>query len=105
MSEIKDLQSFVLWDREYKTLIPKKYQDRKAWAPVQPKLIQSIIPGTIREVFVKEGQTVKKGDTLLILESMKMMNQVKASVDGKVNKIHVTTNEKIAKNHLMVELS
>jgi biotin carboxyl carrier protein len=54
---------------------------------------------------VKEGQAVKKGDSLLILESMKMMNQVKAPVDGKVKKIYVASNEKIAKNHLMVELS
>ncbi len=45
--------------------------------------------------FVTVGQTVKKGDTLCILEAMKMMNQVQAETDGKVSEILVDNAEPV----------
>ena len=43
--------------------------------------------------FVKVGDTVKKGDTLCIIEAMKMMNEVKAPVNGMINKIYFTDED------------
>jgi acetyl-CoA carboxylase biotin carboxyl carrier protein len=45
--------------------------------------------------FVTVGQTVKKGDTLCILEAMKMMNQVQAETDGKISEILVDNAEPV----------
>lgn len=102
MSE-KDFKTFQMWEREYKTLYTKKFLERKPYKAPDPKMINSFIPGTIREIKVKEGQTVKKGEPMLILESMKMLNLVRVPIDGKIKKISVSIGETIPKNHLMVE--
>ena len=59
------------------------------------KGIQSPLPGVILEIKVKEGDTVKRGQTLLILEAMKMENDIKADRDGKVTSIKVSKGESI----------
>ena len=57
--------------------------------------IKSPLPGVILEIKVKEGDTVKRGQTLLILEAMKMENDIKADRDGKVTSIKVSKGESI----------
>lgn len=57
--------------------------------------IKSPLPGVILEVKVKEGDTVKRGQTLLVLEAMKMENDIKADRDGKVKEIKVSKGESI----------
>ena len=65
-------------------------------APAAPKVpagegtIVAAMPGTITDVKVKTGDAVKRGDTLLILEAMKMENEIKAPCDGTVATIEVT---------------
>lgn len=51
--------------------------------------ITSRVPGKIKEVKVSEGQSVKRGDTVIIMESMKMEIEVKANKDGVVKAIYV----------------
>ncbi len=98
-----ELKTFTLWEREYKTLYTKKFEKRKKYEAVNPNKALSFIPGVIQKIHVKEGQKVKKGEPMLVLESMKMMNLVRVPVDGVVAKIYVTTGEKVPKNQLMVE--
>lgn len=57
--------------------------------------IKSPLPGVILEIKVKEGDMVKRGQTLLILEAMKMENDIKADRDGKVTSIKVSKGESI----------
>ena len=64
----------------------------------------SFIPGTIVDVFVKEGQEVAEGESLMILEAMKMKNQITMPFDGTVKKIHVKKGEKIPNKYLMLEI-
>jgi biotin carboxyl carrier protein len=104
MSEKIELQTLHLWDTDYKTTFTKKFENRKPYQIPNPYMIASFIPGTIREIKVKVGQKVVKGEPMLLLESMKMLNLVRVPIDGKVKKIYVTADEKIPKNHLMVEL-
>ena len=89
----------------FKTGLTEKFKNRKEWVKPDPAKIHAIIPGTIIDVFVKNGQTVKKGETLLILEAMKMQNQILMPFDGKIKKVLVQAEEKIPKNHLMIELA
>lgn len=57
--------------------------------------IKSPLPGVILEIKVKEGDTVKRGQTLLVLEAMKMENDIKTDRDGKVTAIKVSKGESI----------
>jgi biotin carboxyl carrier protein len=89
----------------FKTGLTKKFINRKQWVSPDFKKITAIIPGTIIDVYVKNGQKVKKGETLLILEAMKMQNQIIMPFDGKIKKVYVKADEKIPKNYLMLELA
>jgi biotin carboxyl carrier protein len=63
--------------------------------------IKSPMPGTIISINVKEGDTVKNGDTLFILEAMKMENEITAEKDGIVTKIIVTKGTLVATNDVL----
>lgn len=52
--------------------------------------IKAPMPGTISDVRINQGQNVKKGDVLIILEAMKMENEIMSPKDGTVKSIHVT---------------
>jgi biotin carboxyl carrier protein len=66
--------------------------------------IKAPMPGLVLSVKVKEGDEVKKGDGLLILEAMKMENLIKAQSEGKVKKIHVAQGAKVEKNQPLIEM-
>jgi biotin carboxyl carrier protein len=88
----------------YKTFLTKKYKNRKKWEEPNPKKFYSQIPGTVIKIYVDEGQKVKEGELMMVLEAMKMKNKIYFIADGIVNKIYVKENEKIPKGHLMVEI-
>ena len=81
-----------------------KAEAPKAAAPADGYKVTSPLPGSIIKVMVSEGQDVKKGDTLLTLESMKMENAVMADRDGKVAKIAVTAGQTVMQDDLLVVL-
>lgn len=57
--------------------------------------VKSPLPGVILELKVKEGEEVKKGQTVLILEAMKMENNINAHKDGKVTAINVKPGDSV----------
>ena len=57
--------------------------------------VDAPMPGKIVEVKVSVGQSVKAGDTLLILEAMKMQNEIAADADGTVKAINVTAGQSV----------
>lgn len=62
----------------------------------------SEMPGKIVKVFVKPGQHVKTGDPLLIMEAMKMENEMRAAVDSKIKSIHVADGDTVDTGVLLV---
>jgi len=88
---------------EYQTQLTRKYLTRKKYVPADPSLLSTAIPGVVRDVFVKEGTRVKKGDKVLLLEAMKMMNNIQAPVDGTVDKIFVIVGQQVAKNESLIK--
>ena len=68
------------------------------------KHIKSFLPGTIVEVKTSVGDTVKKGDVLIIFDAMKMHNRIIAATSGKVKSVNVKQNDTVPKDFLMVEL-
>lgn len=66
--------------------------------------IGASIPGTIYKLLVKEGDLVQEGDSIAIIEAMKMETNVVSSVDGKVEKIYVKEGEQVKSGQLVVKL-
>jgi biotin carboxyl carrier protein len=64
--------------------------------------IKAPMPGLIRGISVSVGDEVKKGDTVLILEAMKMENIIKSPADGVVKKIAVHPGDSVEKNQLLI---
>ncbi|MGP1526475.1 MAG: acetyl-CoA carboxylase biotin carboxyl carrier protein [Candidatus Cryptobacteroides sp.] len=69
------------------------------------KQITSPLPGVIIEVSVKEGQTVKAGQKVAIIEAMKMENEISASNDGTVTAIHVAKGDSVLEGAPIVTIA
>ena len=95
---------FAITARKYKTLLTEKYRTRTPWTNPSAYEVHSYIPGTIIEIFVKEGEIVEEGSALLLLEAMKMQNRIEMPFTARIKKIHVTSGIKIPKRTLMIEL-
>lgn len=66
--------------------------------------LKAPMPGLVVAVPVSEGQDVKKGQVLLILESMKMQNELKSPRDGKVHRIKVKAGESVEQKQTLLSL-
>ncbi|MDO8365310.1 MAG: biotin/lipoyl-containing protein [Saprospiraceae bacterium] len=66
--------------------------------------LKAPMPGLVLNVMVQTGQVVSKGDTLLILEAMKMENVIKAASDGIIKSVAVHKGAAVEKGHLLLEM-
>lgn len=66
--------------------------------------LKAPMPGLVVNVLVEEGQQIHKGDTLVVLEAMKMENSLKASADAVIKKINVTKGNTVEKNQVLIQL-
>lgn len=72
---------------------------------VKTNSIKAPMPGIILSVNVEENQTVKEGETLLILEAMKMENAITAPKDGIIKSIFAKSGETVEKGVLLIEMA
>ncbi len=95
------------WLRAYGGLHPIEVQDLEA-AAYQPRSgdgrVKAPIPGLITHVLVAPGQEVTIGQTLLILEAMKMENEIRSPCAGRVSEVMVTSGQGVARNDVLVEV-
>jgi biotin carboxyl carrier protein len=73
--------------------------------PSGPSPIVAPMPGLVMRVGVEEGQTVRAGQGLVIVEAMKMENELSTAVDAVVTRIHVAEGQAVEKDQLLVELA
>ena len=104
MADQESNQIIIVHSAKYQTTYNKKYINRKVWVEPNFNHINSYIPGTIISILVKEGQVLKAGESILILEAMKMYNDVQMPFKGKIVKVNIEKGQKIPKNFLMVEI-
>ncbi|MDY0254714.1 MAG: biotin/lipoyl-containing protein [Tenuifilaceae bacterium] len=79
----------------------------KTSAPSAPKgagYVKSPLPGVILDLYVKEGEIVKKGQKLLCLEAMKMENNIDSDKDGKIVKINVNKGDSVMEGDILVTI-
>lgn len=100
----KEMKSLVVQGAVYQTTLTWKFENRVKYVTPNPNHIYSFIPGTVIDIFIKPKQKVKEGETLLLLEAMKMQNQVRMPFDGQILKIHVKKDQVIPKKYLMIEI-
>jgi len=77
---------------------------KPAAAPAGATTVEAPMPGNIWKVIAKEGQEVKSGDVLIILEAMKMENEIVAPADGVVASIHVAEGAAVNGGDVLVSL-
>jgi biotin carboxyl carrier protein len=76
----------------------------RAGAAPGPKPVRAPMPGLIVRIEVAEGDRVKAGQGVIIVEAMKMENELKAEAAGTVRHIHVASGETVEKGQVLVEL-
>ena len=67
--------------------------------------IHALMPGRVLEVTAREGDEVSPGAVLLIVEAMKMQNEIRATREGRIIKVAVTAGQAVDKGTLLVEIS
>lgn len=101
-----DLDSIVL-DGEFFPVEVQKIDDRKTsqhgYSPDAGK-IKAVLAGKIISMHVENNQKVKKGDLLLVLEAMKMENEIRAPFNGIISKVNVESGNLVIKDEILVEL-
>ena len=102
--ESNNLEILQLENGEYRTTLTDKFRNRKRYVAAK-HVVTAAIPGTIISVLVKQGQEVKRGDALCILDSMKMNNIIFADGNGVVCDIHVKEGDVVGKDALMMEFA
>jgi len=87
----------------YQTRLTAKFTNRKSWKRPEERKVVAVIPGTIQRLMVAEGDEVAEGSPLMILEAMKMLNEVRAPVQGVIKKIYIKEGEQVSKDLLLLE--
>jgi len=104
LPETAELTTLMIHGSTYETTLTKKFQMRKRWTPHDSKCVVCVIPGVIQKLYVKSGSTIHRGEPLLVLEAMKMQNDIVAPSEGKVKKIFVELGAQVAKGQVLLEL-
>ena len=114
VEDLKDGQMKVTVNGQtYQVEVPHKKAKgpHVAMAPAAPaaqaggtKNVNSELPGTVTKINVNAGQHVKRGDVLLVIEAMKMANEIVSEVDGTVQRVAVTQGQSVNQGDLLVEM-
>jgi len=91
----------VALQNQFDALLKQLGMDKLAAGKVNN--LKAPMPGLVLRMNVKVGDTVKKGDALLVLEAMKMENVIKAAGDGVVKKITATEKTAVEKGAVLIE--
>jgi biotin carboxyl carrier protein len=110
--EVNGTQYFVELEKEVqRPKTPKLVQSNtpppkeiKPLASTGVSLVKAPLPGTVLQVMVKVGDSVKKEQILMVMEAMKMENNILAEKDGTVKTIKVSVNDSVLQGDVLVEI-
>ena len=72
--------------------------------PTHDGCVTTAMPGTIIDIKVKVGDSVNAGDSVIVIEAMKMENEIQASKSGIVVAIHVSNGDSVTPNETLIEI-
>lgn len=106
----EDLWQVLMLGRYYPAKVEderdQKLHSTNLKSAVRGKIFQlkAPMPGLIIDIPVEESQKVKEGDVLIILESMKMQNEMKSTRDGVVKRIYVEAGESVVQHQTLISV-
>jgi glutaconyl-CoA/methylmalonyl-CoA decarboxylase subunit gamma len=100
----EELKKLNVDDTEYVTEVPEGSRVPYAGMP-DPSEVRAFIPGTIVQLKVREGDMVQPGEVLLLLDAMKMHNEICSKIRGRISEIAVSEGDTVRKDQLLVSIS
>jgi acetyl/propionyl-CoA carboxylase alpha subunit len=94
--------------RDFRGAYPVELRDLEVLVARPPRgngVVKAPIPGVVTQVLVSEGQAVELGQPLLVLEAMKMANEIRAPHAGVIGRVRVAPHQTVAREDALVELS
>jgi len=104
MQEKSPLRKLMIGDTVYETQYTAKFERRRAYVPLDPKKVVCVIPGIIQRIYAHPSKKVARDESLMVLEAMKMQNDILCPLAGKVKAVHVRVGQMVAKGELLAEL-
>jgi len=88
---------------------PKAESPRQVESPLQVSrlsagLVIAPIPGVVKSILVKEGDAVQEGDVVLVLEAMKMDNEISSRSSGTVKTIHIGVGDSVQEDQVLIDI-
>ncbi len=90
--------------KDARTLLLEAYGGDAA-ATDKSREVRAPMPGLVVNVMVRAGEEVARGDGLVILEAMKMENELRAGEPGTIAAVHVSDGDAVSKNQLLIEIA
>ena len=116
--EVNGISYDVAYESKNTTVAPVARKVAASTTPAAPQVhvkapqaassnacIKAPLPGTITTINVKVGDQVKRGDVLIVMEAMKMENNIMADKDGQVKAILATPGQSVAQDDKLIELA
>ena len=101
---VEDLKKLRIDDAFYETEVPEDFY-KKSYSDIKGLFeIRAIIPGTVAEIKIKQGQKITPGQVVLVLEAMKMFNDIEVDVEGEIGEICVKIGDRVSKGQLMIRI-
>ena len=104
MEEKEELKIIVVGGTTYETRFSKKFERRVPYAPPDPRHVLCVIPGIVRALFIKPGSKVHARDRLMVIEAMKMENDVLAHRDGTIRNIQVAVGDVVTRGRALMDI-
>ncbi|MEO0092750.1 MAG: biotin/lipoyl-containing protein [candidate division WOR-3 bacterium] len=96
-----------LWQKSYDVTLAKaevKSNNEITSAEVAHRIIRAPMSGLVIAIYAKPGENVKPGDALILLEAMKMQNEIRSPIAGKISRIYAKVGKTVEKGEKLLEL-
>jgi pyruvate carboxylase len=104
LSKQKQFSEIALENGIFETKVTRKFTLRKPYERQNPGVVKAVIPGVVSEIITSVGKAVRQGDTMMILEAMKMLNRIMAPLHGTIKAVHVSPGQKVTKGQVLLEI-
>ncbi|HXX65416.1 MAG TPA: acetyl-CoA carboxylase biotin carboxyl carrier protein subunit [Bacteroidota bacterium] len=104
MNQPKEMRELQVGGVKYETQLTVKFERRRPYAPADPRYVRCVIPGVIQLIHVHHGTRVEEGAPLLVLEAMKMQNEILSPRKALVRKVCVQSGDVVSKGQILIEL-
>jgi biotin carboxyl carrier protein len=103
MTDKQPMRTLLIEDRVYETRYTTKFERRRPYTPPDPGKLLCLIPGVILKIRVTVGEKVARDQPLLVIEAMKMQNEILSPVAGKIKSVRAKLGQMVPKGELLIE--